>query len=269
MIKYFLSSARLHSYLVKLNFEFSKPAMRFLPTSKVTSKMNFKTGGSINISGTEYESILLPRDVFFNKLSYVIIIYKGFSLTLAFEILFSAALICYNIRDRDAIILCTIFGLLIIASTAPIVYLSTRDVGLVKENELCFLKEVTVGKPGLDHKKWDSIASALNLVFYQNCKSATPYFFYDGEACSSCFRRRFVTPWASQKLIDTSGKQEENTSQMPEQNEIQVESRQGRYQSIFYNELDPFIEKAVNAYQESLEACWNELMNENSSVLQE
>lgn len=177
---------------------------------------------------------LLPRDIFSSKLSYRITTHKVSSFILGSEMLFIGVLFFTVVRSQDGRFGLLIFGSMLILFTWAIVFLATHDRGLTKANQLSFLREVTMVKPGLDTKKWDAIASRLNPVFYENCASATPYFFYDGEACSSVFTRYFLTP-AHQRWNDNS-------------------------------ELSPFIEEAVTAYKGSLETRWNEMMNGSSSV---
>lgn len=209
---------------------------------------------------------LLPRDIFSSKLSYRITKHKVSSFILGFEMLFIGVLFFTIVKSQDARIGLLILGSFLILFTWLIVLVATRDAGLTKANQLSFLREVTIVKPGLDTKKWDTIASRLNPVFYENCASATPYFFYDGEACSSVFTRYFLTPYYADKAWNerVKGQHVEPSGEQVASGESQVAPAHQRWNA--YSELSPFIEEAVTAYQESLETRWNEMLNGSSPV---
>lgn len=209
---------------------------------------------------------LLPRDIFSSKLSYRITTHKVSSFILGSEMLFISVLFFTVVRSQDGRIGLLILGSLLILFTWVIVFLATRDSGFTKANQLSFLREVTIVKPGLDTKKWDTIASRLNPVFYENCASATPYFFYDGEACSSVFTRYFLTSYYADKSWNerVKGQSVETNGEQAASGESQVAPAHQRWNA--YSELSPFIEEAVTAYQGSLETRWNEMMNGSSSV---
>lgn len=228
--------------------------------------MSFKPINRINRSGTENDGPLLPRDIFSSKLSYILFTHKAFSLTLTCELLIIGFLLCSIVRSNDAIFGTLLLGSVVMILTGSLAYAATRNVGMTKTNQLSFLKEVTIVKPGLDNGKWNTIASNLNPVFFENCASATPYFFYDGEACASVFTRYYLEPYYWNKAWNERGKGQrgELSGEQVESGESQAAPAQLRWNA--YSELSPFIEEAVLAYQENLETHWNEMMNGRSSV---
>lgn len=206
-----------------------------------------------------HEQDILPRDIF-SKWSYVLINYKLLSLLSAFELLIVGYIFCFAARSNGDAIVTLILGTFFVTSTGVAAYFGCRDIGLTDENKMIFLKEVTVARPGLDSEIWNAIARQLNPIFYQNSRSATPYFFYDGEACSSCFRRNFLTPYyfRQRKPRQDAG---EGITESSEPRE--TETRSPNYQ-FPRSELDTFIEMAVKAHEESLKAYWNDLGVGNS-----
>lgn len=221
--------------------------------------MTSKDTVDLNSLRTTYDSNLLPREIF-SKFAYVLINYKVFSSLLALELLFFGSLFCFEIRSKDTAIVTFIFGIILVTCTGLITYLCSRDTGLTEENKLVFLKEVTVTRPGIDNERWNAIARRLNPIFYQNSRSATAYFFYDGEACASCFRRNFLQPYYWSKPHQEAGGGTTDSSGLNESNGLSNSS----IESGLRSELETFIEMAVKAHQESLMAYWNELDVGNS-----
>lgn len=204
-----------------------------------------------------HDQDMLPRDIF-PKFSYVLMNYKAFSSLLALELLILGCIFCFVIRSNDAeigvIMLCTlIFGTFVVLFTGVLTYFGSRDVGLTDENKLVFLKKVTIARPGIDIDRWNAIARQLNPIFYHNSRSATPYFFYDGEACSSCFRRNFLELYYSRQIKprqDAEGSITGETNGLPNNGPPRSEPPR--------SELYTFIEMAAKAHEESLKAYWNE-----------
>lgn len=224
--------------------------------------MTSKDTVDLNSLRSTYDPNLLPREIF-SKCSYVLVNYKVFSSLLALELLIIGSFFCFEIRSKDTAIVTFVCSILFMTFTGTITYLGSRDIGLTDENKLVFLKEVTVARPGIDNERWNAIARRLNPIFYQNSRSATAYFFYDGEACASCFRRNFLQPYYWRKphqeaegaATDSSGLNE--PSRLPNSS---VDSGLPR------SELATFVEMAVKAHQESLMAYWNELDVGNSPL---
>ena len=222
--------------------------------------MTSKDTVDLNSLRSTYDSNLLPREIF-SKCSYVLINYKVFSSLLALELLFFGSLYCFEIRSKDIAILTFIIGIILVAFTGFITYLCSRDTGLTDENKLVFLKEVTVARPGIDNERWNVVARRLNPIFSQNSRSATAYFFYDGEACASCFRRNFLEPYYWKKPHQEAGGGTTDSSGLNESNRLPNSSIES---GLPRSELETFIEMAVKAHQESLMAYWNELDVGNS-----
>lgn len=196
---------------------------------------------------------VFPRDIFSNRFIYNIATHKVTSTIIFCEILLIVVLVLLNTHNDIALAGISALGFSLLLVNGIIVSnMSERFIVLGEANELALLKEVTTVKPGLDMIKWDLIASELNLVIKQN-SSSTPYFFYDGEACVDYFKKRFLDPYFKRKEKRDAASQ-------------QVGSSEGQSTPVACDQLDPFVERAVTAYEESLEAYWNELMGDNSPV---
>lgn len=202
------------------------------------------------VSGYEEcgEEPVLPRDIFSNRFSYYIVTNKITSGFIFCEAFLVAVLVLLNIHNLFALVLILIFGSLFMYFTGFIAWLLTNK--LTEANEMILLKEVTTARPGLNMKKWCLIAKKLNPRIFGNDPSATPYFFYDGNACVYYFKRRFLKPRIGRE------RQKAVTPQQLNSNLLQSTP-------AAYGQLNPFIEEAVNVYQESLTAYWREMMNDN------
>lgn len=55
--------------------------------------------------------------------------------------------------------------------------------------------ELQKTRPGVSEEAWDQVASELNDLFYQMRIWRTPYFFYNGQYCQSCFRKFYLRPF--------------------------------------------------------------------------
>ncbi|SCW03378.1 LAFE_0G09098g1_1 [Lachancea fermentati] len=132
----------------------------------------------------------------------------------------------------------------IILNGIPIIFVSgfganrlEQTLIMTRINKLYFLREVVVMRPGLEMEKWDRIAKKLNPVFFENSSWASRNFFLDGKSCEARFRYYFVNPYLKRKRSELT---------------------------LTTNELDPFIEEAVKAYQESLHESWKQMIKEQT-----
>lgn len=197
----------------------------------------------------------LPRDTKSFRLVHAIVTHRLVSCSVIIEILLCLWLIWLSVINGLGfeIFLIITFGGLIIVLTVILTVSIERSMVLTKLNRLSLLKEVAEVKPGLDPKKWDSIAARLNQVFNQNSSWATRNFFYDGESCASCFRSRFLNPYLNRTRPPTSTVP---TAAPPPPTPTP---------SNPIDELEPFIAEAAEAYQESLETFWKNMSTDMAS----
>lgn len=203
------------------------------------------------------DQYMLPRDTF-SEWYYILNTYKVLSALLAVELLFFGYLFCFKVRTGGAAVFTLMAAAVSATVTGGLTYESSRNVGLTDENKLVFLKEVTVARPGLDCKRWDAIAGRLNPIFYQNCRIASPHFFYDGKDCDLCFRRNFLGPYYSRQTRPRQDAEREVTN--PSESRRTRGLHNGSINSgPPRSELDAFVEMAVKAHEECITAYWNEL----------
>lgn len=193
------------------------------------------------------QNLRLPRDIFLNRLVYEISRHRASVTVVGLELALCAFLIHSASRSNDreifgmAIGLTPSLGFLIITLTIIRMQLTLNGCGTALANKLQFIKEIATERPGIEMKEWDSIASRMNPVFYKNSPFATPYFFYDGEACYSFFRKFYLKPYLKSKNADNSN-------------------------NDCVDELQPFVEQAVKLYKEKANKDWQRLLNTGSSL---
>ncbi|QLG72474.1 hypothetical protein HG535_0D01820 [Zygotorulaspora mrakii] len=217
-------------------------------------------------NGLEYEEETpqLPRDVFFCRFSHFFFTNKRFSLVFFGVLIIMLLLIWFQRHDEVAIFFLMFFGSLTMILLGCFALLIAYKIEFTKENELLFLKQVVIIRPGLDSRKWDTIAGNLNRVFYQNSREATPYFFYDGESCQSCFRSKFLNPYL--KIENQGERGSSNEQHQSSGNGAAHDLNEPPVQRSQKLELEPYIKEAVKAYQESVDDFWNSLMRDESIV---
>ncbi|GAV56452.1 hypothetical protein ZYGR_0DI00110 [Zygosaccharomyces rouxii] len=85
-----------------------------------------------------------------------------------------------------------------LASLFPFIWLYHSKLHFKNITEL--VRQVLESNPGLDIKKWDEIASVLNLSFYQRGIWNTPYFFFDGKIVEIAFKNNILGPYLEGKF---------------------------------------------------------------------
>lgn len=207
----------------------------------------------------DFEDLALPRDIFNNRFRYFFITHPYFT----FCLLAYAANICIcsvSLMIAGPMSL-PIFDLLftgILASMfLAILSMEKKGTNSVKEdprNALSLLGEVVKSQPGFDTNKWDYIAARLNKVFHNHDNYITPYFFYDGSDCASCFKRWYFYPYADKIEADSAHINE---------SDIAVASKPGNANtngsdSANISGIKPMLHKAIKAYNDSLEEYWRQ-----------
>lgn len=133
------------------------------------------------------ESLKLPRDVFSNRLFYMISRNRVVFFTETFELSVAAFLIqttCPSSKGA-AIFFMMFFGLLLALITGLLINFAMKRVATDSVMELQFMKEIAAIKPGMDMKDWDVLAARMNTYLSSNSVLATPYYFYNGKSCYS------------------------------------------------------------------------------------
>ncbi|CUS25128.1 LAQU0S27e00760g1_1 [Lachancea quebecensis] len=147
------------------------------------------------------QSLELPRDLFPSKLLYYVIRNRsaliGLGLVLA---LFAFAFIgSRKIIDRGdrvmARLVIIVVGFFSVLLTFLSIQVGVASVIREPENQFRFMEEIATIKPGLEMGKWDVVAARMNPFLHRSSSLATPYYFYDGESCHSCFRKDFLYPY--------------------------------------------------------------------------
>ncbi|KAM3164089.1 hypothetical protein ACU8KH_00985 [Lachancea thermotolerans] len=121
------------------------------------------------------ESLKLPRDVFSNRLFYMISRNRVVFFTETFELSVAAFLIqttCPSSKGA-AIFFMMFFGLLLALITGLLINFAMKRVATDSVMELQFMKEIAAIKPGMDMKDWDVLAARMNTYLSSNMKYAS------------------------------------------------------------------------------------------------
>lgn len=188
----------------------------------------------------EGQDLVLPRDVFSSRFSYDLVTRKRFYLCslllMVASFIFLTWLRIMGVRVASVVAL-AVFTCLIMLLVLPTVYLISGERARAKartaQNTLSFLKEVIKIQPGLDFSKWDRVAARLNKIFHENDNSITPYYFYSGSECSSCFNSWYVVPSLRKQVT---------------------------------GQLQPIIDEAVQVHQANLDDHWRQFMETPSAA---
>ncbi|CEP60068.1 uncharacterized protein LALA0_S01e02300g [Lachancea lanzarotensis] len=135
----------------------------------------------------------LPRDVFKVKLVWRLMLRKWSYVSLFLNIIVNGSFI-NSCNDRDLVV-----GVLFLNTVAVLFivsiqfFFSSTSEGWNDKSVRIWMVEILRVNPGEDLKKWDLIAAKMNTILYENDKSATRYFFYDGKQCLSRFSSNYVT----------------------------------------------------------------------------
>ncbi|CAR21790.1 KLTH0B10230p [Lachancea thermotolerans CBS 6340] len=178
------------------------------------------------------QNLRLPRDTFPNRFLYEISRHRTFVIAVSSELILYAFSIYRGLtsKDRDIGFLIALFMIVLgstgIILTGIITICLLNDCGTDPSNTLHFMKEIVAVGLQMEMREWDIIAARMNRVFYLNNSWATPYFFYDGEACHSFFKNYYLKHYSRGEK--TSGT---NTYGL--------------------EEFQPFVDQAVEAYKKS------------------
>lgn len=135
-------------------------------------------------------------------------------------------------------------------------------------NSLSFLGEVVKFKPGLDTNKWDHIAARLNKIFHNNDSYITPYFFYDGSDCASCFKRWYFDPYTKEHNSDAAHINASDTVVSSGSGNVNTdESNSANIGKYHISGMQRMLGEAVKAYNDSLEEYWRQYMELPSETI--
>ncbi|CUS22829.1 LAQU0S07e01068g1_1 [Lachancea quebecensis] len=197
--------------------------------------------------GLNQEGMRLPRDIFSNKLQYLVtrhmtpLIAIGIELAVCAFLIYLAHKCAYrNNRAGITAIIVTI-GSFVILITAISIEVAILNEGTIPTSKVQFMKEIAISRPGIDAKEWDYIALKMNSVFYNNSSWVTPYFFYNGNSCYSFFRAYYLKPY--KKSTDA-----------------------GNTNGDAGDEFQPFIHQAIKAYEERVNEYWQSALSGEASV---
>lgn len=193
------------------------------------------------------ENLGLPCDIFPSRFLYEVIRNRSVLIGLG-----SALLVCAfaftmarKFISGDGLAVIRIFivslGMAGTAITGAIIEGRVESVILMPSNKVQFMKEIAISGPGLEMKKWGVVAAKMNPVLHKSSLLATPYYFYDGESCYSCFRNEYLHPYLRRK----------NTNDT---------------QAYIVDEFKPFVDQVLKSYEESLNKDLQHMLEEEISV---
>ncbi|GAV51533.1 hypothetical protein ZYGR_0AE00100 [Zygosaccharomyces rouxii] len=221
----------------------------------------------------DLEDLALPRDIFTCRFHHFLATRPYFTSVL---LTYTANIcICSVWLMITGLTLFPFFDLVLTVSPAflPLSILAKKRKGTsaVKEdprNCLSFFGEVVKFQPGLDIKKWDPIAARLNKIFHDNNSCITPYFFYDGSDCHSCFKRWYFDPYENKSNADAAHINEsDNTVASKPGNVNTNESNSANVDEYHTSRMQPMLREAVKAYKDSLEEYWRQYIESPSETL--
>ncbi|CAD6622881.1 HLJ1_G0054580.mRNA.1.CDS.1 [Saccharomyces cerevisiae] len=203
---------------------------------------NEKSVDVLSVRYLEFQSIILPQDIFRNDLTWQCYeIYKSLEFYTWSLLLL---LLCLTLgvwwrmfTDWILLFIVSLFVLFKGLTSLPAIHALFRKRSLSKQLSQ-FCKEITKNTPGMDTYDWEVVAKNLNTYLYANKAWNTRYFFFDAADCREAFRTTLLEPFSLKK--DETAK---------------VKS---------FKDSVPYIEEALGVYFTEVEKKWKLFNTEKS-----